>query len=87
VIFTQNCGFLREQVNAGRTTAPKDMSMDSLIHKWGETEKSVSISEFFDTTEGAATVGNWSPEDKIQIRILKLTDAAKIFIAVVSSYT
>jgi hypothetical protein len=70
---------LREQVSAGRPTAPKDMSMVSLIPKWGGTEKSVPISEFFDTIEGAAKVGNWSPEDKIQIAILKLMDAAKTF--------
>jgi len=38
---------LRAQVSSGRSTAPKDFSLISLIPKWSGTEKSVSVKEFF----------------------------------------
>ena len=38
---------LQAQVSSGRPTAPKDLSLISLIPKWSGTEKSVSVTEFF----------------------------------------
>jgi len=40
---------LRAQVSSGRPTAPKDLSLMSLIPKWSGTEKSVSVEEYFDS--------------------------------------
>jgi hypothetical protein len=39
---------LRAQVTSGRPTAPKDLSLISLIPKWSGTEKSVNVKEFFE---------------------------------------
>ena len=39
---------LRAQVSSGRPTAPKDLSLISLIPKWSGTEKSVSVKQFFE---------------------------------------
>ena len=38
---------LPAQTSSGRPTAPKDLSLISLIPKWSGTEKSVSVKEFF----------------------------------------
>jgi hypothetical protein len=38
---------LRAQVSSGRPTAPKDLSLISLIAKWSGTEKSASVKKFF----------------------------------------
>ena len=70
---------LQTQINAGRPTAPKDLSLVSLIPKWAGTEKCMSAHEFFETVENTAKVGNWGPTDKIQIVVLKLTEVAKAF--------
>jgi len=70
---------LRAQVSSGRPTAPKDLSLISLIPKWSRTEKSVSVKEFFESVESSAIIGNWSQFDKIQITVLKLTEIAKAF--------
>ena len=70
---------LRAQISSGRPTAPKDLSLISLIPKWSGTEKSVSVNEFFESVESSAKIGQWSEFDKIQITVLKLTDVAKAF--------
>lgn len=70
---------LRAQVSSGRPTAPKDLSLISLIPKWSGTEKSVSVKEFFESVESSARIGNWSEFDKIQITVLKITEVAKAF--------
>jgi hypothetical protein len=69
---------LRSQVSSGRPTAPKDLSLISLIPRWSGTEKSVIVREFFELVE-SARIGCWSESDNIQITILKLSDVAKIF--------
>jgi hypothetical protein len=38
---------LQAQVSSGRPTAPKDLSVISLIAKWSGAEKSVSVKQFF----------------------------------------
>jgi len=45
---------LRAQVSSGRPTAPKDLSLISLIPKWSGTQKSVSVKEFFESVESSA---------------------------------
>jgi len=70
---------LRAQVSSGRPTAPKLLSLISLIPKWSGTEKSVSVKEFFESVDSSAKIGNWSQSDKIQITVLKLTEIAKAF--------
>jgi len=70
---------LRAQVSSGRPTAPKDLSLISLISKWSGTEESVSVEEFLDSVESSAKIGNWSDFDKVQITALKLTEVAKVF--------
>jgi hypothetical protein len=57
----------------------KDLSLVGLIPKWSGTEKAAPLSEFFEAIEGTARLGNWSDADKIQVAVLKLTDAAKAF--------
>jgi len=51
---------LRVQFSSGTPTAPKDLSLISLIRKWSGTEKSVSVTEFFESVESSAIIGNWS---------------------------
>jgi len=70
---------LRAQVSSGRPTAPKDLSLISLIPKWSGTQKAISVKEFFELVESSAKIGNWSHFDKIQITVLKLTEIAKAF--------
>jgi len=68
---------LRAQISSGRPTAPKDLSLSSLIPKWLGRKKAVSVKEFFESLESSAIIGNWSQFDKIQITVLKLTEVAK----------
>ena len=70
---------LRAQVSSGRPTMPKDLSLISLIPKWSRTEKSVSVTEFFESVESSVTIRNWSQFDKILNTVLKLTEVAKAF--------
>jgi hypothetical protein len=64
---------------AARPTSTKDMSLVSVIPKWSGTEKAIPLGEFFEVIEGTAKIGNWSQIDKIQVAVLKLTDAARSF--------
>jgi len=70
---------LRSQVSSSRPTAPKDLSLISLIPMWSGTEKLVGVKEIFESLESSAKIGNWSQFDKIQITVLKLTEIAKAF--------
>jgi hypothetical protein len=70
---------LRAQVSSGRPTAPKDLSLISLIPKWSGTEKSVNVKEFFEIVESSAKIGCWTDFDKVQITVLKITEVAKAF--------
>jgi hypothetical protein len=62
-----------------RPSATKDLSLVSLIPKRAGNEKAIPLHEFFETIEGSARLGNWSDTDKIQVAVLKLTDAARAF--------
>jgi hypothetical protein len=46
--FNAEISNLLAQVSPGRPTAPKDLSLISLIPNWSGTEKSVSVKEFFE---------------------------------------
>jgi len=70
---------LRSKVTSSRPTAPKDLSLISLIPRWSGTEKSVSVKEFFELVELSVRIGCWGEFDRIQITILKLSDVARIF--------
>jgi hypothetical protein len=71
--------YLRSQVSSGRPTAPKDLSLISLIPRWSGTEKSGSVKEIFELVESSARIGCWSEFDKTQIKILKVSYVATIF--------
>ena len=66
---------LQDQISSGRPTT----LLISLIPNWCGTEKSVSMNEFLELVESSARVGSWNNVDKIQVTILKLTEAAKAF--------
>ena len=70
---------LQAQVNSSRSTAPKDLSLISLISKWSGKENSVRVKEFFESLESVAALGNCSETDKKQIMVLKLTEFANAF--------
>jgi hypothetical protein len=57
----------------------KDLSLVLLVPKWSGTDKSISLEEFFNSTEESAAVRNWQGTDKVQVALLKLTDAARQF--------
>jgi hypothetical protein len=70
---------LRAQISSGRPTAPKDLSLASLIPKWSRTERAVIVTEFFELVESPAKIGNWNDVDKMQVTVLKLTETDKAF--------
>ena len=70
---------LGAQVNSGRPTVPKDLSLNFLVPKWSGTENSVSVKEFFESVKSVATIGNWSDFYKIKVTVLQLTEVAKAF--------
>jgi hypothetical protein len=65
---------LRESIQRGAPVMHKDLSLVSLVPKWSGTDKSISLEEFFNSTEGSAAVGNWQDADKVRVAVLKLTD-------------
>jgi hypothetical protein len=76
---------LQAQLQSRQPTT-KDLSLVSLIPKWGGNEKAAPLQEFFNAIEGSAKVGNWSDADKIQVAVLKITDAARAFITLAKNY-
>jgi len=62
-----------------RRAAAKDMSLISVIPKWGGTDSAAPLAEFFELIEGTATIGSWTEADKIQVCMLRLTDSAREF--------
>lgn len=58
---------------------PKDLSLITLVPKWGGTEHAIPLAEFFESIEGTANIGNWTEADQIQICVLRLTDNARDF--------
>jgi hypothetical protein len=42
-------------------------------------DRKVSVNEFFELVESSARIGNGSEFDKIQITVLKISEAAKAF--------
>ena len=62
-----------------RTPATKDLSLVALVAKWGGTDKTFPLKEFFDIIEGTARIGNWSNKDMVRIAKLKLTHVARTF--------
>jgi hypothetical protein len=82
---TQQIARLQAEVNSQqsqlttRPTVTKDLSLVGLIPKWSGSEKAAPLTEFFEAIEGTARIGNWSDADKIQVAVLKLTDAAKAY--------
>jgi hypothetical protein len=67
-----------------RQLATKDLSLESLILKWAGNDKVVPIHEFFNAVESSARLGNLSDINKIQIAVLKHTDAAREFYNAIS---
>jgi hypothetical protein len=42
-------------------------------------DSALPLHDFFEAVERSANIGNWSESDRIQVCVLKLTDAAKAF--------
>jgi hypothetical protein len=55
----------RVEVSAPVPQQSKYLSLVGLIPKWAESDKAVSVKDFFDTVEATAGIGNWSESDKI----------------------
>ena len=62
-----------------RRLAAKDLSLVTLVPKWGGTDKSIPLAEFLDSIDGTANIGNWTEADKMQVCVLRLTDNARDF--------
>jgi hypothetical protein len=62
-----------------RRAGYKDLSLVSLVPKWSGIESAPPIQELFDTIEGSAAIGNWTPADMKQACALKLTVEARAF--------
>ena len=43
-----------------RRSATKDLSLVTLVPKWGGTDKSSPLAEFLDVIDGTAKIGNWT---------------------------
>jgi hypothetical protein len=54
-------------------TASEDLSLVSLVPKWGGHDNAVPLAEFFEAIEGTAKIGNWTEADQIQFCVLWLT--------------
>jgi len=62
-----------------RPSVTDDLSLLSLIPKWADTDKAVPLHEFFGVIEGTAHVGKQADAEMIQLVVLKLIDAARVF--------
>ena len=62
-----------------RRSAAKDLSLVTLVPKWGGADNAPPLAEFFEAIEGTAKIGNWTEADKIQVCVLRLTDNARDF--------
>lgn len=70
---------LRDRVSVGAPAVHKDLSLISLVPKWSGSESGLPLEEFISSIEGAASVGLWEDSDRLQVAILRLSDAAKQF--------
>ena len=70
---------LRESFSVGAPAVHKDLSLISLDPKWSGAESRIPLEEFICSIEGAASVGLWEDSDRLQVAILRLSDAAKQF--------
>ena len=62
-----------------RRSAAKDLSLVTLVPKWGGADNAPPLAELFEAIEGTAKIGNWTEADKIQVCVLRLTDNARDF--------
>ena len=70
---------LWERVSVGAPAVHKDLSLILLVPKWSGWESGIPLEEFISSLEGAASVGLGEGSDRIQVAILRLSDAAKHF--------
>jgi hypothetical protein len=68
-----------QEVASLRRTASKDLSLVSLLPKWGGNDNAAPLAEFFEAIEGMARRGNWTEADQIQVCALRLTDTVRDF--------
>jgi len=61
-----------------RSSAAKDVSLVTLMPKWGGANNAPPLAERFEAIEGTAKIGNWTDADKIQFCVLRLTDNARL---------
>jgi len=62
-----------------RRSAAKDLSLVTLVPKWGGADNANPLAEFFEAIEGTAKIRNWTEADKIQVCVLRLTDNVRDF--------
>jgi len=48
-------------------SAAKDISLVTLVPKWGGMDKSIPLVEFLEAIDATASIGNWTDADKIQV--------------------
>jgi len=68
---------LRERVSIGAHAVHKDLSLISLVPKWSGSESGIPLEEFISSIEGAASLWLLEDSDRLQVAILRLSDAAK----------
>lgn len=69
----------KERFSVGTTTVHKDLSLLTVVPKWSGTETAIPLEDFISSIEGVARIGKWEDSDKLEVAILKVSDAAKQF--------
>jgi hypothetical protein len=59
--------------------ATKDLTLVALVPKWAGMSKTISLQEFFESTENASRVCCWTQEDKVHTATLKLMERVRTF--------
>lgn len=82
----ENVGFKTEQLQSTSTAGGqihilKDLTVGNLIKPWRGEASDVAIEDFLSHVDKAASLGNWSERDKVQIISLKLEGAAAAFLS------
>jgi hypothetical protein len=78
---------LRELVSLGAPTVVKNLSLIALVPRCSGSESTNSLEEFISSVEAYARICLWEDQDKVEIAVLKLEVAARVFYQCVQSST
>jgi hypothetical protein len=70
---------IKDRMSLETPTVHKDLSLISVVPKWSGTDSTITLDEFFTSIESSARIGNWQENDQLEIEVLRLTGAAKLF--------